>query len=268
MSDVKHIASVSFGKDSLAMILRLLEEEYPLDAVVFYDTGMEFEAIYRLRDAVTPMIHERGIEFVELCPKEPFLFSMFEREVKYRNKPGCHYGYGWCGSVCRWGTHGKLDTISTYKKSLGDSVTDYVGIAADEPQRFSKAKAEGKVLPLVDWGMTERDCLNYCHDHGFYWYEGDVELYSILSRVSCWCCRNKNLAELRNIYHFLPEYWDKLRGLQERIESPMKGESGSVFDLERRFSMEDEWLAQGKKINTAEFFSALREGERIEKISG
>ena len=32
-----YIASCSFGKDSLAMILRLIEENKPLDEVVFFD---------------------------------------------------------------------------------------------------------------------------------------------------------------------------------------------------------------------------------------
>lgn len=41
-----HIASVSWGKDSLAMLLMLIAKGYPLNEVVFYDTGMEFEAIY------------------------------------------------------------------------------------------------------------------------------------------------------------------------------------------------------------------------------
>lgn len=37
------IASVSWGKDSLAMLILLIERGWPLDEVVFYDTGMEFE---------------------------------------------------------------------------------------------------------------------------------------------------------------------------------------------------------------------------------
>ena len=45
-----HIASVSWGKDSLAMLLTLIAKGYPLNEVVFYDTGMEFEAIYHTRD--------------------------------------------------------------------------------------------------------------------------------------------------------------------------------------------------------------------------
>lgn len=46
MADVKYIASCSFGKDSLSMVLRLIEKDYPLDEVIFFDTGMEFQAIY------------------------------------------------------------------------------------------------------------------------------------------------------------------------------------------------------------------------------
>ena len=38
---MKYIASVSFGKDSLAMLLLLIEKKCPLDEVVFYDTGMD-----------------------------------------------------------------------------------------------------------------------------------------------------------------------------------------------------------------------------------
>lgn len=52
-----YIASVSWGKDSLAMLHMLIEHERPLDEVVFYDTGVEFEAIYVERDRTLPMFY-------------------------------------------------------------------------------------------------------------------------------------------------------------------------------------------------------------------
>jgi len=248
---VKYIASVSFGKDSLAMLLRLLEEKYPLDAVVFYDTGMEFDAIYNLRDKMKPILLGRGVEFVELHPKEPFLYSMLDRKIKYRKKDGYHYGYGWCGGACRWATSFKLNAIRQYKRSLHDEVIDYVGIAADEPRRFEKARSDGKRMPLVEWGVTEADCRKYCNEHLIHWIEkgaspetdgGYVELYNILDRVSCWCCANKNLKELRNIYRYLPQYWDSLKDLQSKIDRPFKGyykgEPQGIFELEKRFKKE------------------------------
>lgn len=45
-----YIASGSWGKDSLAMLHMLIE-------VVFYDTGVEFEAIYVERDRTLPMFY-------------------------------------------------------------------------------------------------------------------------------------------------------------------------------------------------------------------
>lgn len=52
------IASVSWGKDSLAMLHGLIERGMPLDEVVFYDTGMEFDAIYAERDRMLPLMRE------------------------------------------------------------------------------------------------------------------------------------------------------------------------------------------------------------------
>ena len=82
--------------------------------------------------------------------------------------------------------------------------------------------------------MTEKDCLDYCYKNGWNWIENSIELYSILDRVSCWCCRNKNLKELKNIYKFLPNYWKKLRELQKKIEIPFRNKS-TIFELENQF---------------------------------
>ncbi len=167
---------------------------------------------------------------------------MLVRPIKYRNMSEkeypYHYGFEWCGGFCRWATRYKLNTIKEYyKKSYAaEEIFEYVGIAADEPKRIKDDIH--KLYPLVEWNMTESECLQYCYDHGFNWDENGIELYLLLDRVSCWCCRNKNLKELKNIYMYLPEYWQRLRGLQSRIESPMKGDGKSVFELEERFKKE------------------------------
>ena len=89
-----HIASVSWGKDSLAMLLLLIEKSWPLDEVVFYDTGMEFQAIYDTQDRMLPELERLGIKYTRLEPENPFLFDMLERPVQSRQK-GAHRGYGW-----------------------------------------------------------------------------------------------------------------------------------------------------------------------------
>lgn len=230
-----HIASVSFGKDSLAMLLMLLEKGMPLDEVVFYDTGMEFQAIYDIRDQIKPLLRERGIAYTEMQPAAPFTYTMFDKPVNV-GKPTFHHGYSWCGGVCRWGTTEKLKSLDKWAESKKAYV--YVGIAADESKRLAKERKSYKLFPLADWGMTEQQCLEYCYKHGYFWRECGVRLYDILDRVSCWCCANKNLKELRNIHSRLPAYWDRLKDMQSQLERPMKGPGKSIFDLDARFTKE------------------------------
>ena len=154
---MKYIASCSFGKDSLAMVLMLIERGLPLDEVVFYDTGMEFQAIYDLRDDMLPIFQQHGIKYTTLYPDNPFLYDMLERPVKGRERRG----YGWCGGLCRWGTTCKLRTIDQYAERQGAKV--YVGIAADETPRLQKERKPYKLFPLAEFGMTEADCLQYCY---------------------------------------------------------------------------------------------------------
>ena len=93
---MRYIASCSFGKDSLAMLLLIIEHKLPLDEVIFYDTGMEFKAIYNIRDKIQPLLKEHNIKYVELKPKEPFEYTMFEKPVKKRDGT-TGKGYSWCG---------------------------------------------------------------------------------------------------------------------------------------------------------------------------
>lgn len=86
--------------------------------------------------------------------------------------------------------------------------------------------------------ITKADCLKHCYERDINWLEGGIDLYSILDRVSCWCCCNKNLKELKNYMIHLPEYWKKLKELQDQTERPMKYNKYRVEDLELRFKEE------------------------------
>ncbi len=110
---MNYIASISFGKDSLAMLLILLEENYQLDEVIFYDTKMEFQAIYDIRNRIKDILKQKNIQYTELNPKVPFIYKMLKKEVHKRNGY-LQYGYGLCGGKCRWGTSDKNNTINQY----------------------------------------------------------------------------------------------------------------------------------------------------------
>lgn len=231
---MRTIASISWGKDSLAMLIELILRGIKLDEAVFYDTGMEFGAIYQMRDRALPLLRSEGIQYTELKPEYDFRYNMFERPVNGRN--GFHLGYSWCGGRCRWGTTDKLRALDRYAEEHNAQM--FVAIAADETKRLEKERKPYKQFPLADFGISEAECLQTCYEWEFDWRQGEIRLYDILDRVSCWCCNNKNLKELKNIYRFLPDYWELLKGLQARTDRPMKGPGKSVFELEKRF--EDE----------------------------
>ena len=118
----------------------------------------------------------------------------------------------------------KTMAIDAFKSSMDCEIVEYIGIAFDEKDRIGD-----KQYPLVEWGMTEADCLAYCRSCGYNWLErttqmpnGFIDLYDILDRVSCWCCCNKNFKELRNIYIYLPNYWKKSKRLLEKRDRPRK----------------------------------------------
>lgn len=206
------------------MCMKLIEEGYALDEVVFYDWGMEFQSVYYVRDRMRDYFRSHGVRFTEIRPQEAFIDYMLNKKVNgYKN--GVHYGYSWCGGRCRWGTSIKNRDITKYLETKygKDNYLEYVGVAWDEQKRI-----KDKLYPLVWWHMTEHDCLEYCYTHGIGWLEYSptlkrtIDLYSILDRVSCWCCANKNKKELRNIKKYLPQYWEKLCCLSDVANTEYK----------------------------------------------
>ena len=247
---MKVIVSFSGGKDSTWMLLEMIRRKEHIDEVVFFDTGWEFPQMLRHIEKIKRLVEENGIKFVTLHPRKSFDYLMFE--TPHRKSDKC--GWSWCGyGGGRWGTREKIATINAYFKTKNDYV-QCIGIAVDEPARVEKEKDATKRFPLVEWNVTESECLEGCYSLGYDW-EG---LYEDLDRVSCKFCAFKNLKELRNIYFKMPEVWSELQEYQKRTRLPYKGKSGSVFDLEVRFELEKEFEADGKSISSRAFFDELK----------
>lgn len=203
---------------------------------------MEFQAIYNNKAKMEKILEEHNIKFTVLKDILPFTYRAFEKEVKTRGGI-IKKGYNWCGGCARWGTSGKLAAINRhYKKTYGnETIVEYIGVAVDESIRIEKYRSKRnktiKLYPLIEWGMTEADCLEYCYTKDWNWHEetrttdcGWVEMYEILDRVSCWCCANKNQKEIKNIMFYLPNYWKKIREYECKCHVPYKGKGCEYFE--------------------------------------
>lgn len=256
-----HVASFSGGKDSTAMVLHMIERGDPLDEVMFCDTTMEFPGMLRHVQKVKQVIEAAGIKFTELRAPHDFEYYLTEHEVEGR-KPGSQFygvpGYGWAGHKSRWCTMKlKVGIMERHLRELQDDfeVIQYVGIAADEGYRMERKGNQDPSHrhPLIDWGWTEADAMQYCRDKGYDW---DF-LYDIFDRVSCWCCPLKNYDELRRTRRHFPDLWEELLDLDSR-QAKMFQHGYTVADFDRRFALEDALTAAGHSIKNRAFHTDLK----------
>ena len=246
----KIIVSFSGGKDSTWMLLEMIRRGEKIDEVVYFDSGWEFPQMIDHVEKIKKIVKEKRIEFTTLEPLMPFDYYMFDIPKKDGRK-----GYSWCGYAGgRWGTRKKIDRINSYLRSQPNHI-QCVGIAVDETERIEREKNPKKRFPLVEWNITEEECLQGCYSLGYDW----GGLYEDLDRVSCKFCAFKNIGELRNIYTKMPEIWDELKDYQQRTCYPLKGKAGSVIDFEERFKLEKQFQEEGKSIKSREFYKTLRE---------
>lgn len=237
---MKYIASCSFGKDSLAMILTILKHNLPLDEVIYcevmFDENISGEypehrdfvyntAIPALKDTyglkVTVLRSDKNYkaECQHICTKGPRI--------------GTPVGFPslwspWCNGYL------KRRPMQKYWKEQGEDVHQYVGIAVDEPKRLARLLEKPNTsAPLADYGLTEADAKEICKAAGLL-----SPIYDTRDRNGCWMCHNGRICDLKRLYATHPDLWDELRKLQDISDHPFKDGRINLYDLEARFADE------------------------------
>lgn len=230
---MRHIVSFSGGKDSTAMLLKMIEENMQIDEIIFCDTGVEFPAMYEHIRKVEKYI-ERPITILK--SKYTFEYLMFDY-VKTKGKNKGKKGYSWPDFRVRWCTDflKRRVWLQHMKRYKGIEVTEYHGIALDEAHRADKNN-DGRNIkyPLIEWRMTEKRALAYCYSKGFDWNG----LYKKFTRVSCYLCPLQRLGELEVIYKDYPDLWQKMKELDLRSIKQFGRtfrSDYSIQELEERF---------------------------------
>lgn len=229
---MKHIISFSGGKDSTAMLLMMIEKEMQIDEIIFLDTGVEFPEMYKHIEKVERYIDRK---ITKLKAENSYEYMMFEHEKKKGKNKG-QKGYSWADFRNRWCTqYLKKQVMNRYlkEKYKNIEIIEYHGIAADETKRLVKNREKNIKYPLAEWGVIEKEALEYCYNKGFDW-DG---LYKKFDRVSCWCCPLKNLKELKVIYKEYPKYWEKLKEWDSKTYRKFRVDY-SILDLEKKFEKE------------------------------
>lgn len=225
-----HIASCSFGKDSLATILLALEHGEPLDEAVYCEvmfdkrtSGEVPEHRAFIYETAIPRLEQLGVPVRVLCSDKTYL-DLFAGTVTRGPKKGLRRGFPLCGH-CYVQRDCKLRPIRRYNRTLTPDTVQYVGIASDEPVRLRRLQGD-QVSLLEKYHYTEEDAKQLCQTAGLL-----SPVYAFTDRGGCWFCPNAKRKELRHLYDNHPELWAKMLELQA-----MPGKVSEKFNRTERFS--------------------------------
>ena len=124
---------------------------------------------------------------------------------------------------------------SSLAQGADKNIVQYLGIAADEPERITRHQKPGYKLPLVEIGWDEAFCRQICEKNDLL-----SPIYTSSTRGGCWFCHNQGVDQLRILRKQYPDYWQLL--LKWDADSPVtfKPDGHTVHDFDLRFQMEDE----------------------------
>ena len=124
---------------------------------------------------------------------------------------------------------------SSLAQGAKKNIVQYLGIAADEPERIARHQKPGFMLPLVELGWDEAYCRQICEENDLL-----SPIYTDSTRGGCWFCHNQGVDQLRLLRKTYPDLWAIL--LKWDLDSPttFKPDGHTVHDYDLRFQLEDE----------------------------
>lgn len=243
----EHILSLSYGKDSMAMFGACELLGWPIDRVVTAEVWAtdtipaDLPPMVEFKAKADKIIKDRwGIEVehyaskkCEKCEADKVTYDMcFNAKIL----KGKHVGSikGWPMQKGNWCLKLKLTALQQMNIRHGD--IQYIGIAADEPNRFHNL-TDSKRSPLVSAGWDEAYCRQWCEENDLL-----SPIYTTATRGGCWFCHNQGVNQLRLLRKNYPELWFLM--LKWDADSPVSfhADGHTVHDFDRRFQLEDEGL--------------------------
>lgn len=222
MSDVRHIVSLSGGKDSTALAIYLRDRIQSLE-YVFSDTDKELPETYEY------------LEKLEAFLGRPIVRLKSDRGFDHWLQV---YGGYLPSSRMRWCT--KMLKIKPFEHYIGDdSVRMYVGIRADENRggyRPTKPTIV-PVYPFVEAGYTLRDVHRILEESGI----GFPSYYSWRTRSGCYFCFYQRKHEWVGLKEKHPHLFEE----SKRYEK-LNPETGERYTWSERESLAE--LEQPERI--------------------
>lgn len=239
---VKYICCFSGGKDSTAMLIHILENNLPLDEIIYCDVGdWMWESS---KDHILQVEDKLGVQ-INVIDISDDLDTGFQR-------------WGFPSFFNRWCTGFKRDRMKQYLKEKygdGESIVQYIGYCSDEEKRTGKKlySSYDVSYPLVDAGITTDEALEICYEHGFDF--GGV--YEHHSHYNCWLCPLQRKGELKWIFDNDKDKWDYLRNMQHNTDGSFYPNE-TIFDVEKSFWKKNKKQLKENRMKAREMYNKKR----------
>ncbi len=194
----KHILSFGAGLNSTALMIMLVKKEYPLDEVVFADTGAELPETYQHLKSVNSYLSKHGISLTIVRSNNGTLYDTCKRRKVIPSQ------------IWRWSTRDyKITPIYAHYRSSGVHVNQYLGIAYEERDRVKESGVPyvKNVFPLIKNHVARHDCIDIIRFSDF-----DSPLPA---RSGCFFCPFNSLSRWTEIYDRHRDLFSKARELEE-----------------------------------------------------
>jgi len=208
-----HIVSWSGGKDSTAMLVRMLELKMPVDVAVFADTFFEFPQMYTFHKHFKAYMAKNHPQVQMIDARTETTWDhWFHGEVTRGAMKGKMRGWPLAYYPCYWSRESKFKVLDPICKGN----FRYIGYAADEKTRLAGISINdeegGYKSPLAEWGWSEADCLDYLEKVGI-----AEQIHRDFNRTGCYHCPKQPRASLATICEKYPEQWEHIKEMDKTV---------------------------------------------------
>lgn len=204
----------SGGKDSTATIVLAHELGIPIDLIVislvWFDKKRRIYAEYPeviewIFNYARPLFESWDYKVKIIESDKDYVYSFYHIIEKTTHEERKGKLSGWLiGGMCAMNRE-KIRPVTRYLKSLGKEYQEYIGIAADEPERLERVHKKGQISLLEQQGICEEQTYSILRPYNLI-----SPTYKFSKRGGCWFCPNQTIKEFAYLKTNHPELWEEL----------------------------------------------------------
>lgn len=202
---VRHILSLSGGKDSTALAI-YLRDRVPNLEYVFCDTGEELPETYGYLDRIAAYL---GKDIKRLKAKSYAFQDLLKARNGFLPSPNAR----WCTQYLK---------IQPFEEEIGESTAiSYIAIRADESHRKGYISTKPNITaryPFIEDGIVKADVMRLLEESGL----GLPDYYRWRTRSGCYFCFFQQRIEWVGLLENHPGLFQKAAGYEK--EDPTTGE--------------------------------------------